>query len=113
MQNEALNSMSVANGTFSNNGHDGVTGKFSIDQEVFKFTGWVHPSVDDFTSSEATLTYSDENDLTGDQAYKGVMGREDFEIKFENGVVLTGKLATPGFVGGPAINGVAKWAARF
>jgi len=54
----------------------------------------VKPSNEPFECSNATVTYTDIAQLSGDCRWKGWIGRDDLQMDFVDGVSIVGSLAT-------------------
>ncbi|TQV97572.1 hypothetical protein IF1G_03315 [Cordyceps javanica] len=71
------------------------TATYRINGFPFKFTGNLSPAVPNFTSTNATVQYANEGQLVAQQSFAGSIGRTDFNITLDNGVILSGRLDMP------------------
>ena len=82
---------------------------FVIDKVDYPFTATVAPSLQPFSSNNATLTYNAVSDLTAARSYQGRVGTDDFTLTLDNGPVMAGKLNAPGINPASLVSGKGTW----
>jgi len=71
-----------------------LIGTFSISGSQYYIIVDVKPCNRPFECSNATVTYGDVAQLSGDCKWTGWIGRDDLQMKFDVGVSIVGALAT-------------------
>ncbi|EMD36213.1 hypothetical protein CERSUDRAFT_115158 [Gelatoporia subvermispora B] len=71
---------------------DKITGTFTVEGVRQIFTANISESVPTFVSSNATLTYSSIDDLTGTRVFAGIIGATTVTISIGNGPTIAGDL---------------------
>ncbi|WP_369780032.1 hypothetical protein [Streptomyces sp. R33] len=78
------------------------------ERKTVSFQASVNLPLESFTS-DVTLTYSSEDDLTGNRSYAGTVGKQTIELSFNNGPALTGPLDAPGLDHANSVVGTGSW----
>ncbi|KAM3480916.1 hypothetical protein MY8738_004767 [Beauveria namnaoensis] len=76
-------------------GGNKFTSTFVIDDIQYHFSGSFNPSVQEFTSNEATLKYENLGQLTAQRAFDGKIGTETISLTVKNGPTIEGPLNLP------------------
>lgn len=71
------------------------TSTFVIDDIQYHFLGIFSPAIRDFSSFNATLTYTSLGQLTATRSFDGKVGTQDIEIRIGNGPEISGPLDAP------------------
>lgn len=79
---------------------------FVIDGAKRTYNGTINPAVSKFNVDPATLTYDDDDQLTGTDSYHGTIGT-DLKLNFDKGPTITGKLEND--IAEASIDGGGPW----
>lgn len=101
--------MSTAKGTFVRNSSNRLTATFVVDGIQITFNATVSPAVQAFTSNNATLNYTEMDQLTSTRRYSGIIGTDTFKLTLDNGPVMEGQLNPPGLSPANSVSGSGAW----
>jgi hypothetical protein len=87
--------MSTARGFIRSTSSTKFTATFLIDDIQYTYTGTIANSVQTFSSTNATLTYSSTEQLTSLRAFSGKVGTQDVTFTAANGPKISGPLDMP------------------
>ncbi|KAM3429601.1 hypothetical protein MY4824_008177 [Beauveria thailandica] len=76
-------------------GGNKFTSTFLIDDIQYHFSGNFNPAVQEFSSNEATLTYTTVGQLTTHRDFDGKVGTETISLSIKNGPTIDGPLVLP------------------
>ncbi|KAL4252793.1 hypothetical protein ABKN59_005392 [Abortiporus biennis] len=101
--------MPTAKGSFHRESANRFIAVFVVDGIQVSYSATVSPSMQPFTSNNATLTYDDVDDLTSTRGYEGRIGTDDFKLTIKNGPTIEGQLNVPGISPAATVNGSGAW----
>ncbi|KAL5492897.1 hypothetical protein ACEPAI_4347 [Sanghuangporus weigelae] len=84
---------------------------FVVEGTQLSFTSTISPSVQPFTSQDATLKYDNKSDLSSAHNISGSIGTATFSFNFDNGPSITGDLNQPALSSKTPVTGSGTWAA--
>ena len=99
----------TAAGTITSISNTSFKALFVINQSKYTYTADIDPSVTQFSSSNVTLTYDSEDELTGTHSYSGQIGIDDITLNLDNGPTITGQLDPPGVDPAVTVIGGGAW----
>ncbi|KAL5536373.1 hypothetical protein ACEPAF_195 [Sanghuangporus sanghuang] len=88
-----------------------VIAYFVVEGTQLSFTSTISPSVQPFTSQDATLKYDNKSDLSSAHNISGSIGTATFSFSFDNGPSITGDLNQPALSSKTSVTGSGTWAA--
>lgn len=74
---------------------DTLVARFPIDGVVYTFFAPYDDALPDPSCSQAILTYSSVEELTGTRLFRGTIGVESLSLVLENNVTINGRINTP------------------
>ena len=84
--------MPTAKGTFKRLSKNRVEASFVVNGILETYTANINPALPPFTSNSTTLTYADDDNMTGTKTFRGAIGTEPFELALDDGTKIAGTL---------------------